>query len=133
MLQAYGALTVNGEVVEIPPPGAGVDTETSALPAEAKSAAGISAINCLALRYAVATGTEFQRTVELNTNPEPFTSTSKSAAPAVALEGVSVPIAGLGASGPVMAKSTEGDAFNSPGSLTEMLAMPAAARSVAAG
>lgn len=121
---------VKVDVPEVPPPGAGVITETSALPEVARSAPGTSAITAEPLRYAVATGTEFQSTVEFGSNPEPFTSTCKSTEPAAALEGASDATEGAGAFGPVTAKFTEGDISTSPESPTAMLAFPIDARSV---
>lgn len=117
-------------MLEVPPPGAGVVTDTSALPDTARSAAGTSAITSDLLMYAVATGSAFQSTVESGAKPEPFTNTCKSADPADAEEGCSELTEGLGVLGPVIAKITDGDIFTSPESPTATLAFPADATSV---
>jgi hypothetical protein len=44
-----GAVMVNGELPEVPPPGAGLKTATCAVPAAAMSAAVTAACNCIAL------------------------------------------------------------------------------------
>lgn len=56
-----------------PPPGAGLKTATLAVPTAAKSAAGIVAVNCVALTRVVALVEPFQRTVAPETKPPPVT------------------------------------------------------------
>ena len=85
--RGLGALMVNAELPEVPPPGAGLDTVTGAVPAAAMSAAEMAACNCEALTNVVVRAEPFQLTTELLMNPLPFTVRVKAAPPAVALAG----------------------------------------------
>ena len=49
---------------DVPPPGAGENTVTCALPAVAMSAAGMAALNCVALTTVVVRSVPFQRTLD---------------------------------------------------------------------
>src|SRR5262249_45509646 len=69
---------------DVPPPGAGEKTVTSAVPADARSAAPIAACSWLPLTNVVVRSAPFQRTTELDTNPEPFTVSVSPGPPAVA-------------------------------------------------
>lgn len=113
-------LIVNVTPDDVPPA-----TETVAVPGVVKSAAGMRATSTDELWYAVATGFEFHKTVELPTKPEPLTVISESEEPAFALEGERELTEGVGVLAAVIAKFTDGEAATSPGSLTEMLAVPA--------
>jgi len=90
------ALMVNAELPEVPPPGAGLDTVTWAVPAVAMSVAEMAACNCVALINEVVLGDPFQLTTEPLMNPLPFTVRVKAAVPAVALVGDSDVIVGTG-------------------------------------
>ena len=67
----------------VPPPGAGLKTATPAVPTEVKSAAGIVAVNCVALTNVVARVEPFHRTVAPETKPAPVTVKVKAGDPAV--------------------------------------------------
>src|SRR6185436_6618450 len=69
---------------DVPPPGAGLTTVTVAVPAAAKSLAGIVAISCVLLTKAVGRGLLFQRTSELATKFDPLTVSVMPPRPAVA-------------------------------------------------
>jgi hypothetical protein len=56
---------------DVPPPGAGLKTVTSAVPAEAMSPAPIDARISVEFTNVVARTDPFHRTVEAGTNPEP--------------------------------------------------------------
>ncbi len=64
-------LIVKVLVLDVPPPGAGLDTVTVAVPATAMSAAVIAAVNRVADTYVVVRFAPFQRTTELLTKPVP--------------------------------------------------------------
>ena len=76
---------VNYRPEELPPPGVGFATETCALPAIAKSEAAIVAVSWDALANDVARLLPFQRTLEVETKPEPVIVRVKSPAPTSAL------------------------------------------------
>ena len=82
-----GALMVNDDAVEVPPPGAGLNTVTWAVAALAMSAAVIAAVNWVALTYVVVRAEPLQLTTEPLAKPVPLTVRVKAAPPAVALEG----------------------------------------------
>src|SRR5205085_10336419 len=79
---------VKFNVPENPPPGAGLNTETCAVPALAMSLAGICALTCVALTKVVARLSPFQRTTEPLTKFVPVTVKVKAALPAMADFGV---------------------------------------------
>src|SRR2546422_1020127 len=62
-----GALTVNVRAVEVPPPGAGLNTVTEAVPGVARSVAEMAAVSCVALTNVVVRAAPFQRTSEAAT------------------------------------------------------------------
>src|SRR6185437_1496629 len=124
-------MIVNVRVLERPPPGADVVTATCDIPFAARSAAGITAMSCEALKKEVASGTLSNSTTELVAKPEPFTRICKSSPPAEVDEGESDEMLGLALSGPPIGKLTAGDAINSPGAFTAILANPLSATSVA--
>ena len=71
--------TSNCQVLEVPPPGPGVCTETVKIPADAISLAGTVAVSCVPLTNCVARAEVPQLTTELPVNPEPFTVNVKEA------------------------------------------------------
>jgi hypothetical protein len=99
-----GALMVKPELPEVPPPGAGLNTVTWSVPADAMSAALIAARSCVPLPYVVVRFVPFQFTTEPFTNPFPFTVRVKAPLPAVAEEGDSAVIEGAGLDGALMVK-----------------------------
>ena len=105
-----GATIENVIWLEVPPPGAGVNTVTWAIPTEAISAAGIIAISCVALLYEVVkvvSAPLFHWTTEQGTKLLPVTLRATPAVPAVARAGESEVIAGAGRElGDVMEKLT---------------------------
>jgi len=65
------AVTVNVTLLDVPPPGVGVKTVTGTERAEARSAAVMAAVSCVALTTVVVRSAPFQRTTEDVTNPLP--------------------------------------------------------------
>ena len=90
------ALMVNAALLEVPPPGAGLNTVTWPVPAEAISDAVIAACNCVALTNVVVRLAPFQLTTDPLRKPVPFTVSVKAAVPAVALDGDSELTVGIG-------------------------------------
>jgi hypothetical protein len=90
------ALIVNVCAPDVPPPGAGVNTVTDAVPAVAMSAAEIAAWSCVALTKAVVRADPFQRTTEVATKLLPVTVRVKLAPPAIRLLGESALVPGKG-------------------------------------
>jgi hypothetical protein len=80
----------------VPPPGAGLNTLTDAVPATALSAAGIAAVNRVAETYVVVRSAPFQRTTELDTKLVPFTVNVNALPPAVAEVGLRLVATGMG-------------------------------------
>src|SRR5439155_622927 len=68
-----GFAIVNVRSPDVPPPGAGVNTDTCAVPAAVTSDAGIDACSCVPLTNVVVRGAPFQRTTDELANPLPFT------------------------------------------------------------
>jgi hypothetical protein len=91
-----GALMVNDCCADVPPLGPEFTTVTDAVAEPATSAAGTCALSCAAETYVVASADPFQFTSELLIRPAPFTVNVNAALPAVALDGWSDVIAGLG-------------------------------------
>lgn len=76
---------VNVRALDVPPPGLGFTTVTCAVPAVARSLAGIVAIRRVALANDVVRLRPFQRTVDPNANPVPVKVNAKPGPPADAL------------------------------------------------
>ena len=57
-----GLFTANDTAFDAPPPGAGLNTVTLAVPAVAMSANVIAAVSCVPLTYVVVRFSPFQRT-----------------------------------------------------------------------
>ena len=82
--------------LDVPPPGAGVNAVTDAVPAVAISAALMAAVSCVALTKVVVRFAPFQRTTEVATKLLPVTVRVKLAPPAVRLLGESALVPGKG-------------------------------------
>src|SRR5690606_20638897 len=94
----FGAgVIVNVAAFDVPPPGAGVDTTTDALPTDATSDAAIAAVNRVGDTNVVGRSAPFQSTFEAETKPLPSTVSVKAPAPASAELGSSARIEGTGA------------------------------------
>jgi hypothetical protein len=78
----------------VPPPGVGVNTLTSALPAVAMSAADIAAVSCVEETNVVGRSVPFQRTTESVTKRLPLTVSVNIAPPALADAGLRLEIVG---------------------------------------
>jgi hypothetical protein len=89
---------VKGKALEVPPPGAGLNTVTWAVPPVAMSLAGMAAVTCVVPTKVVGRFTPFQRTTEEATKLLPLTAGVKAGPPAVALLGESKVRAGTGLS-----------------------------------
>src|ERR1700676_4107478 len=87
---------VKSWLLEMPPPGAGLNTVTLAVPAKAISAVEICAVSCVGLTNEVARAEEFQFTCEVEMKFVPVTASVKPARPAAELEGESCVIVGTG-------------------------------------
>src|SRR5580765_4714322 len=122
-----GFTIVNARFPDVPPPGAGVTTDTCAVPAAATSDAGIDACSCVPLTKFVVRAAPFQRTTEALTNPLPVTVTVNAAAPAVTLDGDSDSTPGTG----FAIVNAESPDVPPPGAgvTTDTCAVPAAATS----
>src|SRR5437588_792206 len=123
-------IMTNGSALEVPPPGDGLKTVTVAVPAGAKSLAGIVAASCMPLPKVVARSLPFQRTTEPAMKPLPRTVTVNAAAPAVALAGESELIPGAG----LLTVKLTGSEVPPPGAGLKMVtcAVPPTAMSAAA-
>src|SRR5262245_26349272 len=82
--------------LEIPPPGAGLNTVTWAVPGAATSEARIFAVNCVGETKLVTRSAPFQRTTELTIKLDPFTVRVNAAAPGGADAGLMLVVAGTG-------------------------------------
>ena len=98
MLEVVGAglLKVKVWAFEVPPPGAALNTVTEAVPATARSAAVIAAVNLVEETKVVLRLVPFQFTLEPATKPEPLTVSVKAAPPAVPVVGLTLVVAGAG-------------------------------------
>src|SRR5205823_1965610 len=92
-----GALMVNVSAPDVPPPGAGLNTVTEAVPGSARAAPPIAAVSCILLTNVVVRAVPFQRTSEAATKLVPVMVRLKATPPAVALTGASVDSVGAGA------------------------------------
>jgi hypothetical protein len=93
-----GSLTVNVKGAEVPPPGAGLDTVTIAVPGAVMSAAVIAACNWVPDTKVVARAVLFHCTVEDDTKFVPVTVNVKPGSPAKAEFGLSDTAVGAGLS-----------------------------------
>jgi len=81
---------------EVPPPGAGLNTVTEAVPDVVMSAAFICAVSCVAFTNVVARSAPFQRTFESTVKLDPPTVSVNALPPADALPGVRLLSTGTG-------------------------------------
>jgi hypothetical protein len=84
---------------DVPPPDAGVNTVTAAVPAEARSLAGMAAWSWLLFKKVVARSEPFQRTIEVAAKSLPITVSVKELPPTTPLPGESARITGAGLAG----------------------------------
>jgi hypothetical protein len=94
-----GALIVKLKFSDVPPPGAGLNTVTCAVPALAMSDAPMAACNCVPATYVVVRGNPFHLTTDPLMNPVPFTVSVNPTDPAVAEDGDSIVMDGAGLGG----------------------------------
>ena len=126
-----GALIVNVAAGEVPPPGAGLNTVTWAVPELAMSVAVIAEVNCVVLTYIVVRAAPFQFTTELLMKPEPLTVRLKAVPPAVALLGERLVIVGAGLGALIVNAAAAEAPPPGAGLKTVTWAVPALAMSVA--
>src|SRR5512146_1976334 len=121
---------VSVRALEVPPPGADVNTVTLAVPRAAMSAAGIAALKRVEDTKVVGRSAPFQCTTESAMKPLPLTVNVKAAPPAVRAVGLMLEITGTGGSLIVKVRALEvpppGAGLN-----TATWAIPAAAMSAA--
>ncbi len=91
-----GLLIVNVRLLEVPPPGLGVNTVTLAVPLAAMSDANIVAVNLVDETNVVVLSDPFQRTTESVTKPLPFTVNVKSIPPKTQDDGLRPLFVGTG-------------------------------------
>ena len=91
-----GLLMVNVNALEVPPPGAGVETATLAVPAVAMSAAAMLAVKLVLEARVVARALPFHWTVEEEIKFEPVTVRVRAVPPAVAELGLREEREGVG-------------------------------------
>ncbi len=124
-----GLFTVNCELPDMPPPGAGLVTVTLKVPAAAISAAVMDAVTCVALTIAVVFAAPLKFTTDDELKFVPFTVSVNAAPPANPLVGESVVIVGSGLF------TVNGELPDAPppglGLVTITLNVPAAAMSAA--
>jgi hypothetical protein len=84
---SVGVVIVNGTALEVPPPGAGLETVTDTVLAETRSEGGTSACTLSTPTNVVLSGAPFQFTTEVETNPVPFTVIVNPGDPGTALDG----------------------------------------------
>jgi hypothetical protein len=96
LIAGTGLFTSYATAVDVPPPGAGFATVTISSELPRIELAGKDDFNSPVLTKDVERFTPFQVTLEDGTNPVPFTSSGVGPAPATALVGVIVTIAGSG-------------------------------------
>ena len=89
-------VVVKFSALEVPPPGAGFVTVTVAAPPEAIAAAGMAAVNCVALTNVVAGAVPLKLTIEAAKKFVPLIVSVKAPPPATALVGEMVEIVGVG-------------------------------------
>jgi hypothetical protein len=87
---------VNVRALEVPPPGAGLNTVTWTVPAAAISEAEIAAVSCVEDINVVVRFDPFQRTIEPATKLVPLTVSVNPAPPEVADVGLKLEVVGAG-------------------------------------
>lgn len=123
--------TSNCKLFEVPPPGAGVSTETVVTPEDTICVAGTWAVIWLALTNWVVRAVDPQYTVEPDMNPEPLIVSVKAAEPALVKTGERVVRPGSGFEGGTLIVNTAAIELPPPGAElnTATCAVPGAARS----
>jgi hypothetical protein len=81
--------------LEVPPPGAGLVTDTAGVPVEAMLAAGMAAVNCVELTKVVVGADPPKLTVDAATKFVPLIVSVKAAPPATVVFGEIVVIVGV--------------------------------------
>jgi hypothetical protein len=94
VIEGVGLLIVNESADDTPPPGDGLATVTLTVPAAEISAAVIAAVTWVLLTNVVVRLDPFHCTVEVLTNPVPFTVSVNAGPPAYAEFGLRLDIAG---------------------------------------
>src|SRR5262245_54459415 len=120
------ATIVKETALEDPPPGAGLNTVTVAVPVVPISSAEIAAVNCVLLTKVVGRFSAFQRTTDPLTKFVPMTARVKAGEPAVAVAGSREVIVGTGLVGAGPITKFTGLEVPPPGAglNTVMLAVP---------
>ncbi len=93
-----GLLIVSVDALEVPPPGADVNTVTETIPAAAMSEAGIATVKRDEETYVVIRLSPFHCTIESLMKPLPFTVSVKAEPPTVRFDGLKFEIVGAGGS-----------------------------------
>ena len=127
MAAGTGFRIVNETVPEVPPPGAGFDTDTEATPVTAKSLPGTVALRLVPLKKVVVKPAPFHSTVEVATKLAPVTVRVKPAPPTRAAVGEIDVAVGAGL---LILKGSVLEMLP-PGMITPMFAIPAVVRSPA--
>lgn len=91
-----GLLIVNAKFEEVPPPGAGLMTETWAVPPLATSAAVMAACTCVPVTYVVVRADPFHCTTDVERKPVPVRVMDPPLLPATKVLGFAVVNAGVG-------------------------------------
>src|SRR5262245_36169567 len=91
-----GGSTVSAAAFEVPPPGAGVKTVISRVPAVTRSLASIAAVSCVAEITAVGRFEPSTRTIDVDPNPVPLTVNTKPGLATGTSLGVSPVVTGTG-------------------------------------
>ena len=91
-----GLLIVKVTVLDVPPPGVGLNTVTEAVPGLVMSPAGTVAVSCVALINVVVNATPFHRTIAPLTKLVPVTASVNAGPPRVRNIGDSDPTVGVG-------------------------------------
>lgn len=117
--------------LDVPPPGAGVNTVTLAVPAVAMSEAGIAAVNCVALTNVVVRALPFHCTIEALVKFVPLTVKVNATPPATPELGLIAVVVGAGAAALIVKVTALDVPPPGVGLKTVTLAVPAEAMSEA--
>src|SRR6266850_8179408 len=90
--------------LDVPPPGAGLNTVTGRAPAVARSAVEIAAVSCVADPNVVGRSVPFHRTTEPDTKLVPVTVSVSPEPPTAAVAGLSAVVVGTGLLGALIVK-----------------------------
>ena len=118
--------------LDVPPPGAGLNTVTGRAPAVARSAVEIAAVSCVADPNVVGRSVPFHRTTEPDTKLVPVTVSVSPEPPTAAVAGLSAVVVGTGLLGALIVKVCGFDVPPPGAGLNAVTcAVPTVARSVA--